>query len=92
MQPLKDRLAASHDEATLAKAPRVASRDFRNATESSEKEFSLGGVSCYEPGSAIVRTFSMERRHLEVGVNYLLAHNCKHAKLVDNRAFRQCKT
>ena len=44
MQPLKDRLAASHDEATLAKAPRVASRDFRNATEASEKEFSLGGV------------------------------------------------
>jgi len=92
VQPLKDRLAASHDEATLAKAPRVASRDFRNATQASEKEPSLGGRRDTNQAQRLCRTFSMERRHLEVGVNYLLAHNCKHAKLVDNRAFRQCKT
>ncbi len=39
----------------------------------------------------MIRTFSSERRHLEVGVTYLLAHNCKHAKLIDKCAFRQSK-
>ena len=79
MQPLKDRLAASHDAATLAKAPLVASRIQSRKRSADDWPYHCG-TNTVEKG-----------HHQEVEVSYLLAHICKLNTLVDESTICQGK-